>query len=72
MRTAEQIAEDSRRLSICAAIEAKIARIAKKHPGLPLLELAEKLPADEGERLLQMIDELEIQSQETRAVEVER
>ena len=72
MRTPEQVAEDARRLERCAAIEAAIDAIADRHPGMPLRELAEQLPADEGERLLQMIDELEIESSETRAVGVQR
>ncbi|WP_158750228.1 hypothetical protein [Acidobacterium sp. S8] len=71
-RIEARLAEDARRLERCAAIEAAIDAIADRHPGLPLLELAEKLPADEGERLLQMIDELEIWSSETRAVGVQR
>ena len=72
MRTREQLLEDERRLERCAELEALIERVAKKHPGLSLRELAAKLPAAEGESLLVLIDELEIQSRETRAMEVRR
>jgi hypothetical protein len=68
MRTRKRIAEDRRRLAKCCAIEAAIDKIAEQHPGLSLRELAAKLPADEGEQLMVMLDELEIQSRECSAI----
>ena len=67
MRTPEQLLEDQRRLERCAEFEALIERVAKKHPGLSLRELAAKLPARESARLLELADELSIWSQEVHA-----
>jgi hypothetical protein len=63
MRTVEQIADDARRLQHCLEIEAQIERVAEKHPGQSLRELAAQLPERESTRLLELADELAIWSQ---------
>ncbi len=67
MRTPEQIAEDERRLQRCAELEGLIERVAQKHPGLSVRELAQHLPPAKAARLLELADELAIWSQEVHA-----
>ena len=65
-----RLAQDALRLGKCGQLEILIDEIADKHPGLPLRELAAKLPPREGTRLLALIDELELWSRETEPCEV--
>jgi hypothetical protein len=75
MPTLEQIAarrvHDEARLKTCARIEELLDTVANLFPEMPLRELAQHLPPEQATHLLSLVDELEIQSRECGAVEVQ-
>jgi len=72
MRSAEELQRDQDRLAICAELEAALESVQRTFPGMTIREAAAQLPANTATKVLQWIDELEIQSREYRAVEVKR
>ncbi len=59
---------EQRRLAVCAKLTELIDGITKQHPGKTPREIAAALPVDEATFLLELVDRLEIESQEYRQV----
>jgi hypothetical protein len=53
-----------RRLRVCAELSREIARIVDRFPRMSYRQIAAELGPDEGTYLLELIDRLEIESQE--------
>jgi hypothetical protein len=58
-----------RRLAECARLAQLMAEIVDRYPGKPYRQVAAQLGPDEGTYLLELIDRLEIESQECGQVQ---